>query len=124
LYTVFESVVKVHLCYTNATNVMPATILTVEDLADFKQELLTEIKSFLSDRTATNRKWLKTYEVRKILGLSQGSLQNLRLNGSLPFSRVGGIIYYDYDDIQKLLDDSKRANANSPFSLEKKARKP
>lgn len=102
---------------------MAATVLTIEDFADFKQDILKEIKSLLSDRSNTNRKWLKTYEVRKILGLSQGSLQNLRLNGSLPFSRVGGIIYYDYDDIQKLLDDSKRANANSPFSLEKKVKK-
>jgi hypothetical protein len=100
---------------------MAAIIVTIEDLTVFKQEIVNEIKSLLSDRNTANRKWLKTYEVRKILGLSQGSLQNLRLNGSLPYSRVGGIIYYDYDDIQKLLDDSKRANANSPFSLEKKS---
>lgn len=99
---------------------MAATIVTIEDLAVFKQELLTEFKSLLSGHQSSATRWLKTHEVRKMLGLSPGSLQNLRVNGSLPFSKLGGIIYYSSDDIQKMLEEHKRANGRSPFSLEKR----
>ena len=49
------------------------------------------------------KKWLKSSEVRKLLGISTGTLQNLRINGLLSYSKVGGIMFYDYEEIQKLL---------------------
>lgn len=48
--------------------------------------------------------WLKSYEVRKLLNISAGTLQNLRINGTLPYNKIGGLMYYRYDDIQKLMD--------------------
>jgi hypothetical protein len=39
----------------------------------------------------------------KMLQISPGTLQNLRINGTLPFSKMGGIIYYDIEDIQKVM---------------------
>jgi hypothetical protein len=53
------------------------------------------------------KKWLKSYEVRKILDISPGTLQNLRLNGTLPFTKIGGVMYYDYADIQNMLQAHK-----------------
>jgi len=32
--------------------------------------------------------------VRKLLGVSNGTLQTLRVNGSLPFSKIGGLYFY------------------------------
>lgn len=86
---------------------MPASIITLEDLQTFKKELLEDIRKLMSQQTVvTDRKWLKSHEVRKLLGLSNGTLQNLRINGTLPFTKIGGIMYYKYEDIQKMLDKS------------------
>lgn len=88
---------------------MAANIVTVEDLESFKEELLTEIQKLLTKRQTTPvRKWLKSHEVRRLLTLSPGTLQNLRVNGTLPFTKIGGVIFYDYDDIQKMIEGNKR----------------
>ena len=79
-------------------------------MQNFKQELLTEIQKLLSQRQTTPaRKWLKSNEVRRLLLVSPGTLQNLRVNGTLPFTKIGGVIFYDYDDIQKMIEEHKRS---------------
>ena len=55
------------------------------------------------------KKWLKSKDVRKLLGISPGTLQSLRMKGILPYKRVGGIIYHDSEDIQKMLDSKNNA---------------
>ncbi len=96
---------------------MAATIVTLEDLQNFKQELLNEFREILSQRQITPvRRWLKSNEVRRLLTLSPGTLQNLRVNGTLPFTKIGGVIFYDYDDIQKMIENNKR----NPHQLFKK----
>lgn len=87
---------------------MPATIITSEDLQSFKQELLEEIKKLLAQpRPAHQHKWMKSHEIRRLLKISPGTLQNLRVNGTLPFSKIGGVIFYNYEDIEKMLLDNK-----------------
>ncbi|HMX00916.1 MAG TPA: helix-turn-helix domain-containing protein [Cyclobacteriaceae bacterium] len=82
-------------------------LITVGDLEIFKTSLIQEIKNLLTNATGTTaKKWLKSSEVRKLLGISSGTLQNLRVNGSLNFTKLGGIIFYDCDEIQKLLRDN------------------
>jgi hypothetical protein len=83
-------------------------LLTVEDLCDFKRQLLFEIKTLLKDQTGQPaKKWLKSKDVRKLLNISPGTLQNLRVKGILPFTRVGGVIYHDAEDIQHMLESKK-----------------
>lgn len=81
---------------------MPFELLTLKDLEAFKIEFLRELKTLLL-KEDENKKLLKSREVCKFLRLSPGTLQNLRRNGTLSFSKVGGIIYYHYDDVNKLL---------------------
>jgi predicted site-specific integrase-resolvase len=50
------------------------------------------------------RQWLKSKEVRDILGISASTLQNLRVNGILSFARIGGTMFYKSEDIMKLLN--------------------
>ncbi len=85
---------------------MPANIVTTEDLHVFKQELLTKLREFVS--TLQPPKWLKSPQVRKLLGVSPGSLQNLRVNGTLPYTKIGGVIYYAYEDILRVMEENKR----------------
>jgi hypothetical protein len=85
---------------------MAVNVITTEDLHVFKQELLTELKEFVS--TLTPPKWLKSPQVRKMLGISPGTLQNLRINGTLPYTKVGGVIYYAYEDLIRVMEENKR----------------
>lgn len=89
---------------------MPVEILTKDDLSKFKNELLTEIKQVfaLSPAVTKQKEFLKSKEVMKLLAISPGTLQNLRINGTMPYTRVGGVIYYSYEDIKKLLETNKR----------------
>ena len=83
-------------------------ILTKADLQEFKTELLADIRNalkFADNNTA--KKWLKSKEVRTLLNISPGTLQTHRINGTLTYTKVGGIIYYDQTDIDKLLTRNK-----------------
>ena len=87
---------------------MPTSIITTDDLRDFKMELLDDIKKILTKQsTGTLKKYLKSSEVMEMLQISPGTLQNLRINGTLPYSKMGGIIYYDSEDIQKVMNDNR-----------------
>ena len=87
---------------------MPAEIITTDDLREFKIELFRELKRMLQEHHGQpSKKWLKSYEIRKLLGISPGTLQNLRVNGTLPFTKIGGVLFYDYEDIRKMLEPIK-----------------
>lgn len=90
---------------------MPAQIITTDDLREFKMELLSELKTMLTSHSNTNeKKYLKSSDIMEMLKISPGTLQNLRINGTLPYSKVGGVIYYDYDDIKKVLEENRIHN--------------
>lgn len=90
---------------------MSATIITTEDLHEFKLELLNDIKELLNNQSGQiTKKWLKSPEVRELLGISPGTLQNLRVNGTLPYTRVGGVLYYDYQEITQVLEKNRVHN--------------
>ena len=90
---------------------MPATVLTSEDLMDFKLDLVEEIKSIFQEHTGIKlKKWLKTNEVKDLLGVSNGTLQNLRINGTLSYTKIGGTLYYDYEEILKTLEENRIHN--------------
>ena len=86
---------------------MSVEILTRQDLMSFKQELLSELKQILNKEQAPQKKWLKSPEVRRLLKVSPGTLQALRVNGTLQYTKIGGILYYDYDHILSLLNKEK-----------------
>lgn len=80
-------------------------LLTIGDLENFKNELFEEIKTLLTEsKGQAAKQWLKSSEVRKLLGISPGTLQNLRVNGTLSYTKIGGIVFYKYDEIAKLLN--------------------
>ena len=86
---------------------MKVELITKDDLESFKKELFEEIRRnrfHLKKTDQIQKEWLKSFEVRKLLGISAGTLQNLRLNGTLSYTKVGGLMYYRYEDIQKLMD--------------------
>lgn len=86
---------------------MAVEIITRDDLNEFRSLLLTDLKEMLNSKLQQQKQWLKSGEVRKLLNISPGTLQNLRINGTLTYTKIGGIMYYDNSDIDKLLSDNK-----------------
>lgn len=94
---------------------MPTEIVTTDDLREFKVELLREFNRMLKEHHGEpSKKWLKSHEVKKLLGVSSGKLQHMRVSGCLPFTKIGGMIFYDYSDIRKLLEENQQKN-QPPF---------
>jgi hypothetical protein len=86
---------------------MPAQIITSDDLREFKLELLDEIRVIIREQKSnTTKQWLKSVEVRRLLNISPGTLQTLRINGTLPFTKIGGTNYYNATDIDTLLSQN------------------
>lgn len=89
-------------------------IITKEDLRSFKNELLQEIKTLLQPQgRAQSKKWLKSQEVRKMLNISPGTLQNSRINATLRYTKIGSMLYYKQEDINTfwrkgLINERKR----------------
>jgi|GEM_PF-360915 len=84
-------------------------LITKAYLDEFKEELLASIAQLLkSGGGIGSTKWLKSDEVKKLLNVSSGTLQAMRSSGTLPYTKVGGIIYYNMDDIRQMLDGPKR----------------
>lgn len=89
---------------------MPTSIITTDDLRDFKIELLEEIKEILNSKNSKPKQWLKSTDVMELLKISPGTLQNLRINGTLPYTRVGGLIYYEASEIDRVMEENKIQN--------------
>jgi Helix-turn-helix domain len=86
---------------------MEVDFITKNDLQIFRRELLDDMTKLLMSSRTERREWLKSNEVRKILKISSGTLQNLRISRKLQPSKIGGILYYRYIDLEKLLDGNK-----------------
>mgnify|MGYP003576734421 CR=1 FL=1 len=84
---------------------MSVEIITKEDLQQFKSELLEELLKIIQPDQPQGKQWLKSQDVRKLLNISPGTLQNLRINGTLRFTQIGTIYYYKQEDIYSLLEN-------------------
>lgn len=86
-------------------------LLTIDHLQQFKKQLLEELlTAFKSQTAAVPKKWLKSYEIRRLLKISPGTLQTLKSTGVILYTKIGGVHFYDYEDIQHLLESGKINN--------------
>jgi transposase len=87
---------------------MTVNIVTNEDLQSFKKELISELTTLISARPQIPLKWLKSYQVRELLGISPGTLQNLRLSGKIEYTKINGLTFYKYEDIVEMMEKEKK----------------
>ena len=59
-------------------------VVTKKDLLNFGNALLHELKNN-TNKVDKPAQWLKSAEVKKLLRISSGTLQNLRINGTLNY---------------------------------------
>jgi len=83
---------------------MKMDIITMEDLQQFKITFLEEMKQIIGQGNQNQTTvWLRSAAVRKMLNISPGTLQNLRINGTLPFRKIGGTMFYSKSEIDKIM---------------------
>jgi len=87
---------------------MPTAIITTDDLREFKLELLDEIKKLLNEKHSkmTKKEWLRSTQVMDMLQISMTTLHGLRVKGTLPFIKIGGLIFYEAGEIEKVLKEN------------------
>lgn len=78
-------------------------LATKQDIEMLRQELL-QVFAKLSHNASPQKEWLRTKEVRDMLGLSAGSLSNWRIKGILKPTKIDGIYYYRLSEIMALLN--------------------
>ena len=83
---------------------MGVEVVTKEDLQMFRLQLINDLKGLFQFQENSKKEWLRSNEVRKLLKISSGTLQTLRVNGTLNPSKIGGIMYYKMEEIEKLLN--------------------
>jgi hypothetical protein len=85
---------------------MNVEVITREDLQVFRLQLINDIREIVQQKQPQTKEWLRSSEVRKLLRISPGTLQNLRISGKLKASKIGGIHFYKYSEIETLLNSS------------------
>jgi len=88
---------------------MALEIVTKEDLQILRMQLINDIKAILlSQQTQapnTTIEGYRTRDVRKILGCSVNKLVSLRIARKIRWKKVGGTVYYNREDVRKLVDE-------------------
>ncbi len=88
---------------------MAIEIVTKEDLENLRQQLIHDIRIILAPPEKMVKPWLRNAEVRQLLSISSNTVQRLRIAGKLRSVKVGGIHYYRYEDIEKMMNSDEDA---------------
>lgn len=84
---------------------MQLELMTKQLAEDLKNDILEEIRRVFLAKSAEET-WMKGNEVRKMLDCSEGTLNNLRMSGKLPYAKINGSIYYRKSDILNMLNSN------------------
>lgn len=89
---------------------MMSEYVTKDDLRQFGLVMMDDFRKIIEESKKEQQNepaldWLKSRVVRKLLDISAGSLQNLRVTGKIRFKKVLGSYYYSKADIMNLFND-------------------
>lgn len=77
------------------TELLRRKIISLDDLSAEQTDRLAE-RAFLED-------WIDGQDVMRTLHISQRTLQTLRSNGTIPYTKIGNKIWYLRQDIERVL---------------------
>lgn len=84
-------------------------LITKEDLREELDLHFSKISDIFINKSFAHN-WVKSEVVMKILGVTSSTLQTYRNNGTIPYSKIGGVILYNIDDINNTLMNNKILN--------------
>jgi hypothetical protein len=84
-------------------------VVTKDDLRQFGMVLLNDIRQMVEnkrddDMDNLHPEWLKSKVVRKMMDMSAGTLQNLRITGKIRYKKILGSYYYNRTDLINLFN--------------------
>jgi len=83
--------------------------VTKEDLRQFRMLLLDDIGNLIKEKNSGSEKedieWMRSKAIRRIMDISPGTLQNLRITGKVRFKKVMGSYYYNRFDVAGLFNE-------------------
>jgi hypothetical protein len=87
-------------------------MVTKEDLRQFGLELLGNINTLITQMKEVQgeiveQEWIKSKQVRLLMNMSPGSVQNLRVTQKVRFKKILGSYYYNKVDLLKLFTDER-----------------
>lgn len=87
---------------------MEMDLITRADLQVFRIELLNDLKLLIDkEEKPATKPWLRNQDVCRLLGISSSTLKRLRMRGKVASTKVGGIHYYSFKEIENLLRSEK-----------------
>lgn len=75
-----------------------------------KEEAKNEFTELDQNGRDKQMRWLRSRDVRKLLGVRDSTLQQMRIRGDFPAYKLGGIWYYLEDDINEAILKGKICN--------------
>lgn len=92
---------------------MGVEVVTKEDLQIFRVQLVAEIAElfvrFNHEKPPALTEGLRTEHACALLDCSNGKLLSLRAAGKIRWRKVGGSLYYNQEDIRKLMKNGTRS---------------
>jgi len=85
---------------------MIVVIQLMEELSKDFTLIKEYIMSVKQSKSSLNDAWMDGQEVMLLLKISKRTLQSMRDNRTLPFSRINGKFYYKTVDIQLMLESN------------------
>jgi hypothetical protein len=86
---------------------MSILVITAEDLERQLQKVVDEVKSAVTITDSNNVRWIRSKQVKELLGISDSKLQTMRINRSITYSQIDGTYFYDKESILSLLEQNK-----------------
>ena len=84
-------------------------LVTKEELREELNLQFSKLYDIILNKNYINN-WVKSDVVMEVLGVSMSTLQTYRNNGIIPYSKIGGVILYNIDEINNILSENKISN--------------
>ena len=86
---------------------MSVIVITEEALEYHLGKLVVDITNSIGKNDNFESRWIRSKQVKELLGISDSKLQTMRVNRSLTFSQIDGTYFYDRDSIMQILEQNK-----------------
>ncbi len=100
-----------HLVFNLLTAILKTNIMDVNEIAskaDIERlcDSIQELQKMLNSQVSS-KEILRSVDVKKLLKISDGTLQRLRVSRELPAKKINGTWFYSYSDILKMMEGAK-----------------
>lgn len=86
---------------------MSVIVITSEELDHRLEKVVADITKTIGRNDNIESRWIRSKQVKELLGISDSKLQTMRVNRSFTYSQIDGTYFYDRDSIMQILEQNK-----------------